>query len=354
MIQTLWHLRNDHLGFTPEHLLTASIPLRGARVPPATADLLADLRRIPGVEAAEIVQCTPLTGGIASITFSRSDRPLPEPFHRGDSVGVCGVGPDYLKTAGVPLKEGRFIHEEDAHHPGTVAVINEASVRAYFPGEDPIGKQILGGRAGNWKTVIGVIADTKNAGLNHPPEPQVLINDTTPAAGSQLLFLVRSLAPESAIANAFHSGFFTRFQTLTEDMDEMTASPRFNTILFASFAALAVLMAIVGVYGVLAFSVAQRRREIGIRMALGASPQAVLGLVMREGATLVVLGAVIGLIAALALTRYLASLLYGVKANNPETYVLVVLLLTLAGLAASFLPARRAAVVDPLVALRDE
>ena len=236
-------------------------------------------------------------------------------------------------------------------------MINEAAAQAYFPGEDPVGKQIMGGRAGAWKTVVGVIADTKNGGLNQPAAAEVWVNDTTNTVSADLLFLVRTLAGESAVTHllrASHPDLFAKVQTLDADIAERTASSRFNTVLLSSFAAIAFLMAVVGVYGVLAFSVTQRSAEIGIRMALGATPQSVLAMVMKEGAATLALGACAGVVGALLLTRYLATLLYGVKSTDPATYVAVVAGLAVAVSAASFLPARRASRVDPAVALRSE
>jgi putative ABC transport system permease protein len=362
LFETLWHMQNDHLGFLPEHVITVSIPLRGAGYEgPARAtlasDILADLRRLPGTEAASLTQCSPLSAGNGSLTFSRSDRPLPEPFHRGDGIGVCGADPAYLPAAGTRLMRGRFFSDDDFHHPGTVAVINETAARTYFPGEDPIGKQILGGRAADWKTVVGVVADSKNRGLNQVAAAEAWINDTSPFGTNDLLFLVRTFAAEGAIAGvlrASHPGLFTKVESLDAAIGEETASPRFNTVLLSAFAAVAFLMAVVGVYGVLAFSVTQRSAEIGIRMALGATPESVLALVMKEGAATVAAGAFAGVAGALLLTRYLATLLYGVAATDPVTYAVVVAGLALAASTASFLPARRAARLDPAVALRHE
>jgi len=362
LFETLWHMQNDHLGFRPEHSLTVRLRAPGfhdSTSDALTSDVLAGLRRIPGTVAGALTQCTPLSRGAFWITFSRSDRPLPEPFHRGDNIGVCGAGPDYLKAAGTRLVAGRFFTESDP--PGSVAVINEAAARAYVPGESAIGKQILGGRAGPWKTVIGVVADTKNQGLNQPASPEALVNDTRTANAANVLFIVRSIASDMAFARALHDelhadhpGVFALVETLTQEIGEATASPRFNTVLLSTFAAVAFLMAIVGVYGVLAFSVAQRSAEIGIRMALGATPGAVLALVMKEGAVLLAAGSLAGVAAALVLTRYLATLLYGVTATDAVTYVAVVIGLALAASAASFLPARRAALLHPVIALRHE
>ncbi|MDR3700025.1 MAG: ABC transporter permease [Candidatus Sulfopaludibacter sp.] len=362
LFQTLWHLQNDHLGFQPEHLLTVTIPLRGPDRQPAARNALivstlAELRRIPGTEAGALTECTPMSGGSMSITFSRSDRPLPEPFHRGDSISLCGVGPDYFLAAGSRTVQGRFFTDEDFHHLDTLAVINEAAARAYFPGESALGKEILGGRAAAFRTVVGVIADSKNQGLNRPAAPQAFIDNPVLGGAGDLLFLVRGAAPEGAVARvlrAAHPHLFSKVETLDQAIGQMTATPRFNTVLLSAFAGIAFLMAMVGVYGVLAFSVTQRRAEIGIRMALGVSPRAVLALVMREGALLVAAGALAGIAGALILTRSLATLLYGVEATDPRTYAAVVAMLVFAALTASFLPARKAAVVDPVVTLRHE
>jgi len=208
---------------------------------------------------------------------------------------------------------------------------------------------------------VGVAADAKNQGLNHAAVPEAFVNDTGPAGSPDLLFLVRTFSGEGAVARALReelrasrAGLFSKVQTLDEAIGEMTASPRFNTVLLSTFAAVAFAMAMVGVYSVLAFSVTQRSAEIGIRMALGAAPGAVLAQVMKEGAVLVGAGALAGVAGALVLTRYLAALLYGVTATDPGTYAAVVTGLLIAALAASFLPARRAALLDPVVALRHE
>jgi putative ABC transport system permease protein len=369
LFETLWHLQYDHLGFQLEHVLTVSVPLHGLNSDNSAredlaADILTCLRRIPGSEAASLTQCTPLVAGKRSGTFSRSDRPLPEAYSLDNAIGICGADSEYLKAAGTRLIEGRYFNDDDRAHPNSVAVINQAAARAYFPGEDALGKQILGDRTSGWMTVVGIAADTKNRGLNHPAIPEAWVNDTSTGSwggAADLLFLVRSLASEAAVARALrdemrtnHAGLFMKVETLDSKIGEQTASPRFNTVLLSAFAVVAFLMAIVGVYGVLAFSVTQRSAEIGIRMALGATPESVLALVMKEGAATFVAGGLAGVAGALLLTRYLTTLLYGVRANDPATYIAVVAGLAIAASAASFLPARRASRLDPAVALRHE
>jgi putative ABC transport system permease protein len=366
LLQTLWHMEKDHLGFQPEHLLTISVPIRGAQLTNGKRQRLANemvnyVQSLPGIQAVAATECIPASPGSIGITFSRSDRPLPEPFHRGDGIGACGVGPDYFKAIGTPLVRGREIQEQDFAHPRTVAIINEAAARAYFPGEDPLGKQIAKGPEGAWKTVVGVVADAKNKGLNLPATPQMFVNDLALYEGSDLNFVVRNLGDTQAFAanvrmklKTIAPGAFVKFETLDQTISEMTAGPRFNGILLGSFAAISFLMAVVGVYGVFAFAVTQRTQEIGIRIALGAESRRVLLLFMREGILLVGIGGIAGLCGALALTRYLKTFLYEVSPTDPMTYLVVLTGLGLAAAFATFLPARRAASVDPMLALRHD
>ena len=354
LMETLWHMRNDHLGFLPEHLMTVEVPVRGPRPDKSVREAMAAdvdgyLRRTPGVQAVSRTECTPLTGGSGFGTFSRSDRPMPEAFHPGDGILLCSADREYAKAAGARMVAGRFFGEKDAAHPESVAVLNEAAARTYFPGENALGARIMGQR-GYWHTVVGVIADTKNQGLNEAVTPQVFFADVLASDVPDLRFLVRTLAGADDVAAPLrtamrreHPGAFVKVRSLDDAIGEMSAAPRFHTALISGFAGIALLMALVGVYGVLAFSVAQRRLEIGIRMALGARPRAVVAQVMREAVSLVTAGAAVGVAVSLALGRYLAALLYGVKAGDSWTYAVVIAALALAAGAASFAPARRAA-----------
>jgi predicted permease len=365
LMQTLWHMRNDHLGFLPEHLLTVDVPVRGPREDKAArealaADVAGYLRRTPGAQAVSRSECTPVSGGSGIGAFSRSDRPMPSRFNLRNDVVLCRTDDEYAKATGMRVLRGRYFNQEDLAHPDTTAVINEATARQYFPGENPLGVEIMGTQ-GIWRKVVGVIADSKNQGLKESPLPEAFFNNLVESPMPDLRFLVRTLADEDSVAQELrtalrreHPGQFVKVQSLNSEMGEMSAGPRFNMILISGFAAIALVMAIVGVYGVLAFSVAQRRQEIGIRMALGAAPGAVLANVMGESAVLVTAGAAAGLAASLALNRYLASLLYGVKPGDVWTYAAVVAGLALAAGVASLGPARRAAGVDPAVALREE
>jgi putative ABC transport system permease protein len=366
LLATLWRMQHAHLGFEPEHVMSVSISLRGAKLENAnrralTEEMLGHIRRLPGTLAAAWGECTPLTGGSTGTTFSRSDRPLPKPWDRGDTVAGCAVGPEYFQAAGTRLVRGRASAEADYDHPRTVAVINEALANRYFPGEDPIGHQIDGGAKGGWKTVIGVVADSKNQGLNQPPAPQMFINDVALYPGSDMEFVVRHVGALPMFAAAVRArlhevdpGMLAKFETLDEAIGRMSASSRFNVVLVGSFAAVAFLMAVIGVYGVLAFAVTQRTQEIGIRVALGAGPGSVQRLVLKEGVVLVAIGTALGLAGSLMSGRYLKSLLYDISATDLTTYAAVVVAIGIAAMIAAWIPAKRAASVDPMVALRTE
>jgi len=359
----LWHLRNDRLGFEPEHVLTLTIPLKGTKLEgrnhEAVNDLVSFARQIPGTVDAAQTECTPLSTGPVANTFSRADRPLPEAFHRGDNIHVCRAGDGYARASGIRVIRGRFFTSEDTHYPNIFAVINEAAARAYFPGEDPIGKRILGGPQQHWKTVIGVVSDSKNQGLDAPPAPQAFVNGVTWPNAPELQLILRSIGDPRLLQSAMEGklrsldpGLIASFKTLDQTIGDMTSGPRFNSILIGSFAAIAFLMAMIGVYGVLAFSVTQRTPEIGIRVALGAEPLQVFANVLREGLILVFTGVVAGFGGMLVMVGYLRTILYGVSATDPVTFLAVTLALIVTATIAACIPARRAASVDPMLALR--
>ncbi|MBV8896409.1 MAG: ABC transporter permease [Acidobacteriaceae bacterium] len=363
LLQTLWHLRNDRLGFEPEHVLSISIPLKGTKLESGNRDavvseLLDFARHIPGVENAAQTECTPLTGGLMNQTFSRSDRPLPEAFHVGDSIHVCGTGSEYAATAGLRILRGRFFTEKDFDHPNTLVVLNETAARRFFPGENAIGKQVLGA-AGQWREVIGIVSDSKNLGLDAPAAPQAFFNGVTYPESTKLQFLLRSVgdqhAFESAISSKLHSidsGLIAEFEPVSKTIAEMSGGARFNAILVGSFAAVAFLMAVIGVYGVLAFAVSQRTQEIGIRIALGGSRDRIFRLVLREGIGPVLVGIIIGVGVIVGLAHYIKAALYGVSATDPFTFGVVVFALTITAAIAISIPAARASRVDPMIALR--
>ena len=368
MLETLWRMQNDHLGFAPENVMSVSIPLRGARKAKRkalTEEILADIQRVPGTIAASWSECTPLTTGSYTTSFTRSDRPLPKPWDRVESVAGCAIGTDYFQASGIRLIRGRAFVGTDFDHPQTFAIINEALAGRFFPGEDPIGRQIDGHSNGDvprndgWKTVIGVVADSKNQGLTLPAAAQMFVNDFALFVGSDMTFVVRYAGDERLFTNAVRGvlrqkepELLAKFETLDEAIGHLSAGSRFNGVLVASFAVVAFLMAVIGVYGVLALAVVQRTQEIGIRVALGAGPRAVEGLILKEGVLLMVIGTVLGLGVSLLAGRYLKTLLYDVSATDLPTYLAVVVGIGITAIVAAWIPARRAASLDPTVALR--
>lgn len=346
--------------------MSVSIPLRGAKLEnrnrrALTDELLAHIQRLPGTVAASWAECTPLTGGPMGTTFTRSDRPLPKPWDRGDTVAGCAVGPEYFQAAGTRLVRGRVFSPADYDRPQTVAIVNEALALLHFPGEDPIGHRIDGRSKGGWKTVIGVVADSKNQGLSQPATPQMFLNDLALYPGSDMAFVVRHAGDQPTFVAAVRArlremdpGMLAKFETLDQMIGRMSSGSRFNGVLVGSFAAMAFLMAMIGVYGVLAFAVAQRTQEIGIRMALGAAPARVQAMILREGLALVGVGTLLGLAGSLVAGRYLKTLLYEISATDLRTYAAVVVAIGVSATLAAWIPARRAASVEPVVALRQE
>ncbi len=353
MFQSLRRLQHKHVGFVPERLITATLPPRTER-----AALAARVMAIPAVESTAFSDSLPPTGGSSYITFSREGRPLPEPGHRGDSMIVRHVGPAYFSTLRIPLLRGRLFSSHD--EPGAVAVVNQALARAYFPGEDPIGKRIdLLPRGASGRIVVGIVGDVKNEGLNREPDPEMY----RPLGGSEraIHLIVRTLGDPSRATAALRQELraadpqaVATVRTFEQQFDQMTAGPRFQGAMFGSFAAVALLLAGIGIYGVVSFTVARRRREIGIRLALGADGPRVGRMVLSELLIPTVSGIAAGLAGSLAAGRVLRSLLYDVKPGDPLTYAGVSLFLALVALAAGAGLARRAARVDPAEVLRAE
>lgn len=374
LVQTLWHLRNDRLGFQPENVLSISIPLKGTKLETGDRDalvgeLLDFVRHIPGVEAAAQTECTPLSGGLMGLTFSRADRPFPQAFgiNAAHGIHVCGTGAEYAAAAGIRVLRGRFFSEQDFHHPNTLAVINETAARRFFPGEAAVGKQIMGMRSApnspvqQWKTVVGVVSDSKNRGLDSPPEPQAFLNGMAYPAATNLQILIRATGDQHALESvitgklrSLDSGLIAQFEPISKTIAEMSGGARFNAVLVGSFAAIAFLMAVIGVYGVLAFAASQRTQEIGIRIALGAVPGNIFRLMLREGLDPVLIGVTAGLVTTLGLTRFLKTVLYGISATDPLTFLLTGLAVIFTAVLAISIPAWRTSRVDPMLALRQQ
>jgi predicted permease len=280
--------------------------------------------------------------------------------------------PDYLKVTGVPLRRGRFITENDRKGTQSVAVIDDVLAQQAFPGQDPIGKQIWIGIGPDPVTVVGVVGHVRQFGLASDDQatvraqlyyPFAQVPDTLVRRWSELMsIIVRSnVDPRTLIEplrqelrGASDDQVLYEIGTLEEFATASLARQRFLLLLFGVFAALALLLACVGIYGVLAYLTNQRTAEIGLRMALGASGTTVLGMILRQSLAMILTGVAVGSLAAFAASRTLAHLVDGVRASEPATLVLMILLLILAAMLASFLPARRASRIDPMKALRQE
>jgi putative ABC transport system permease protein len=371
LIKGFWRLRAVEPGFNPDHLLTMRVELPEARyreIPKQTQfrhQILEAINNLPGVEAAMVSEI-PLVDDALMHNFIIGGRPPIAPGEEPDLFSRS-VGGEYFRTMNIPLRMGRDFTVQDAEDAPLVGIVNESMVRQYFPQGDAIGARIRWARQEGepqWITIIGVAGDIKHFGLNEPEEPAVY----TPYAQSihpwkrWMYLVVRSNADPAMLTNLVKSQIWTvdnqipvtRVQTMTEVMSASVASQRFNMLLLGIFAGVALLLAAVGIYGVISYSVTQRTHEIGVRMALGAQASDVLKLIVGQGLLLALIGVAIGIAGAIALTRLMSSLLFGVSATDPWTFAVVALLLTCVALIASYIPARRAMKVDPMIALRYE
>ncbi len=359
LMNSFVRMRRVELGYDPHRLMTLSLVLPTENKQGFVEQVLQRVGTTPGVESAALMSFTTL-GGL-NMPFNLEGSPLPN----GDvSVAYSAVSPTYFRTLRAPLRAGREFNDRDlADSPG-VAIINETLARQYFAGENPIGKKLtlsyLNRRLA--REIVGVASDLKQDEPSKPTLPEIIVPFAQlPWFGGTLL--VRSatedpLAIKTAVQQAIWSVSKelpeSKAETLEQMLSGQVAEPRLYTFLLGIFAATALLLAAIGIYGVMAYSVAQRTHEFGIRMALGAQQADVLKLVIGQGMKLVLFGVAIGLMVAFGLTRLLKSWLFGVSATDPLTFVLIALLLALVALLACYIPARRGMKVDPLTALRYE
>lgn len=331
--------------------------------------LLRRVEGLPGVRAAGAVSGLPLATTRGDLNFMVEGRPVPEAA-AGPAADWQVVSPGYFEAIGMRLVRGRGIGPEDrADAPGAV-VINETMAETYWPGEDPIGQRILlGGGAGpEWPTVVGIVADVRHSGLAAPPRPEMYLPhaqfrlwDSGESIGGMTL-AVRTETDPAALSAAVRREVraldpnlpLTAFRTMDEIAAASIAERRFSMLLMALFAAAALVLAAVGIYGIMAYAVTRRRHEIGIRMALGARRSNVAGMVVRQAGTLALAGIGLGLLVGLAAARLLSSMLYEISPTDPATAAGAAVVLAAVSLLAGYLPARRASRVDPMVALREE
>jgi putative ABC transport system permease protein len=365
--RSLLRLQAVDPGFDQHHVVTFTLSLPSARYATNVDRLRAfdeverRLREQPGVQAAGAVSTLALRGYTWSGDATIEGR-APADYER--ELRHKSVTPGYFKAMGIRLLAGRMLNDADTIEQPRVTVVNEALAKKYFRGADPIGKRIRFARPTDndvWVTVVGVVADEKQDGLDHPAQPQAY-STIRQRMQNPLTFVVRSTLDDgnvTAVARREVQGVdrdlaLTAVAPMRAIVDDSLGDQRFRTALLAAFAGVALLLAALGIYGVLAYFVSQRSRELGIRLALGARPQALFGMVVRQGMRPVAAGAALGLAGAVAVTTVMQSLLFGVNPVDPATYAVAAGTLAIIALAACAIPALRATRVDPLVALRDE
>lgn len=370
LIKTFWNLRSVEPGFTPDHLVTMRIELPEARYKEPDkqgrfrSQTLAAVSSLPGVTAAMVSEL-PLSGDNLNHDFLIENRPHIEP---GDepSLESRSIEGDYFKTMKIPLRAGRDFDSRDfLEKAPLVGIANDAMVHQYFANEDPIGKRVRWARNPEvqWITIVGVAGDVKHFGLDLPEEAALYSPYTQAPPWKRWMTLVaRTQSEPGAMTQAIKQQVWkvdsqlpvTKVLTMEEVAATSFEARRFNMSLLALFAVLALVLAAVGIYGVMSYAVTQRTQEIGIRMALGARAVDVLKLIIRNGLALTLLGVAIGLAGAVALTRLMSTLLFGVTPTDKLTFAAVSVVLVLVALLACYLPARRATKVDPMEALRYE
>ena len=351
-------------GFATDNLLTFTATSRNP-VPRFHETSLERIRALPGVRDAAVISQLPITGRGIGAWFNMFDRPVAA-NQTPPAVAYRIASPNYFTTAGIPLRRGRLTTVEDRldNHPSVL--INEALAREYWPDGDPIGRDIYLGAPDNRifprATIVGIVGDTKDAGLGTDALPTVFIPTSMMPNFPFLSYIIRtsvqpmSLAPEvrTEIRSLDASIPIRNMQTMDDILAGSVGPARWSMTLVTLFAAMALVLAGVGIFGVLSFTVAQRTRELGIRMALGAAPGSVRLMVLGQGMLLAIIGVVLGIAGALALTRLMSGMVYGVRTTDPITYGGVALVLVAVAATASYLPARRATQVSPMVALRSE
>ncbi len=371
LLQTLWRLQKVDPGFNKEHLVTFELTLPNAKykdpdIPRFYRNLLERIRAVPGVQSASAGFGLPMTDNAIRVSLQIMERPLPEAQRPNADAHVVAM--DYFKTMEVPLIKGRDFNENDKGKSTRVVVVNQTFAKKFYPNEDPIGKQIqtgLGfGGPHSSKVVlqiIGVVADVKQQGLGEDTEPAIYY-PTSQGPINDVNVVVRTSVATDALVPALRQQVWSLdkdlplldVHTMSAYVDESIAPQRLNGLLLGVFAALAFVLTAIGLYGVISYSVAQRTREMGIRMALGAQRGSILKMVIRQGMTLAIIGVVTGLCGAFALTRVISSMLFGVRATDSLTFICVSLMLLGIAVIASYIPALRATRIDPVIALRYE
>ncbi|MFZ0819665.1 MAG: ABC transporter permease [Candidatus Acidiferrales bacterium] len=373
LVRSFSRMEEVSTGFRPQGLLVADIPLSPTSYnQPAKRlnfydNVLDKIRAMPGVRSAGAASFLPVSGAGGIIHFNIQGHP-PKGPSEFIVAGYRSVTPGYLSTIGLPLLAGRFISEQDTERGAPVVVINRAMAQQFFPGQSPIGQHFqLGALPENsvpWMEVVGVVGNVKQA-LTTEPQSEMYVPFRQVDALLPQFFLsvvVRTDGNPKALSSALRDAVHqidpgqpvVKMRTMEENISTSVVQPRFRATLLSVFSGLALVLAAIGIYGVIAYSVTQRTREIGIRMTLGADGPAVLRMILKQGVSLALLGVTLGLVGAFGLTRFLESFLFQVKAFDPLTFAGVAAVLISVSLAACWIPAQRATRVDPIVALRYE
>ena len=368
VVRSFRTLLNENAGFDAEGVLAVHVTLPPTRYPTGNAiaqyytQALASLQSVPGVASVALINIPPLSrsgfGGGMSVEGGPTDQ------IRYSDYRI--VSPGYFETLRIPLRAGRMITNADDSTSEHVMLINEAMAKKFFPGESPVGKRLhelgMDRHRDNPITVIGVVGDVRSSDLARPPGPQHFVPyRQRPERGGFGVFVLRTAVSPASLGAVVRSqlrlidiNVLTDVETLTDIRARSVGDRRFTMLVLGGFALLGLLLAAIGIYGVLAYSVARRTREIGVRMALGAARRRVVRMVLRDSLAPVVTGSAVGIVTALVATRLMRALLYGVSPTDPATFAVVILVLLAVAVLASAVPAMRAARVDPIVALREE
>jgi putative ABC transport system permease protein len=368
MIESFANLRGLNPGFRADHVLTMRLEVPAAkygnfaRRTQFFQSVLERVRAIPGVKVAGFTSALPLTWKGGTTSFTPEHIVLPRGLVNDANNRV--VSPGYFEAMRIPLRRGRFLDEHDGPQALPVALINETMAKKFWPNVDPVGRRFQHSDSGPWIQIVGIVGDVRQMGLNEPPRQEMYFpywqaennwmvpRDLAIRTAADPLALVASV--KRTIASIDRDQPISDIKTMDQWLDEEVASRHVQTTLLGGFAALALILACIGIYGVLAYVVTQRTSEIGLRVALGADARSVFLAVARQGMSLAGIGIALGVAASLALSSVLQSLLFDVKPTDPVTYLAAALVFALVALLACYIPARRAAKVDPLVALRYE
>jgi putative ABC transport system permease protein len=370
LMRSFVRLINVDPGFKPQHILTAEFGLTPDRIPvpnrgPFIERVLEKVKTVPGVQAAALISDLPMGVG-ETVNNVEPEGQANDKKGEVRFAALRTVSPGYFELMGVPLRQGRYFTPADREGTMPVAVINDVMAKDFWPGENPIGKRFRMGQGGpTLYTVVGVVAGIRYAGLQGELRSEMYrVENQAPkdSVPFMMRIVMRTQGDPTALTSAIRSAVkevdpgqpVSSVQTMDQLVSKSVAKQRFSLLLFGLFALLALLLSVIGIYGVTSYSVSQRTRELGLRMALGAQPGGILKMVIRETGTLTVIGVVLGVAAAYALTRFMEALLFGVKATDPLIFLGISAALLLVSVLAAFFPGRRATRVDPLVALRAE